>query len=342
MPRHNYEPARGHVVQLTIDSRVLRDNLIGEPHERTVAVYLPPDYDDGDARYPLMLSLAGFTGSGLKQLAWQGFGESLPQRLDRLRAAGSMGAVVMAFPDCFTRLGGNQYVNSEAMGAWSDFLLEELLPVLESEFRLLPGARHRAVFGKSSGGYGALVQGMLHGDRWGGVACHSGDIGFETAFLSDWPKVLATLGEVDFDVEAFVERFHASPKVRGEQLYALMFLALCASYDPAPDAPLGVRLPVDPRTCKIDVERWSNWMAHDPLVMLEREGCVASLRSLEALYLDCGSRDPYHLHFGARRFVDRLAELEVPHLYDEFDDTHSGIDYRLDVSLPFLYERIRG
>ena len=36
-----------------------------------------------------------------------------------------MPPVVVAFPDCFTRLGGNQYINSASMGAWEDFLLHE-------------------------------------------------------------------------------------------------------------------------------------------------------------------------------------------------------------------------
>ena len=44
------------------------------------------------------------------------------------------------------------------------------------------GAAHRAVFGKSSGGYGALIQALKHGDRWGGVACHSGDCAFDVVF----------------------------------------------------------------------------------------------------------------------------------------------------------------
>jgi len=45
-----------------------------------------------------------------------------------------MPPVVVAFPDCFTRMGGNQYVNSASMGAWADFLTGEMLHAVEGEF----------------------------------------------------------------------------------------------------------------------------------------------------------------------------------------------------------------
>ena len=122
MPRHNFERPRGTIIHIAVESEALRNNLLGDPATRDVALYLPEGYDDTDADYPLFVGLAGFTGSGLKLLSWQSFGENLPQRLDRLFAAGSMGPVVAAFPDGFTSLGGNQYVDSPVMGNWERFL----------------------------------------------------------------------------------------------------------------------------------------------------------------------------------------------------------------------------
>src|SRR5690606_11021367 len=115
MPSHCFSSPRGRIEYLSIESRALADNVLGDPSTRVVALYLPEGYDDSDASYPLFVDLAGFTGSGLKRLAWTAFGESVPQRIDRLVAAGLMGPVVVAFPDAFTTLGGNQYVNSSAL-----------------------------------------------------------------------------------------------------------------------------------------------------------------------------------------------------------------------------------
>lgn len=340
MPRHNFDRPRGQIVELEIDASSLKGNLLGDPTRRTVAVYLPQGYDSSDADYPLFVDLAAFTGSGLKRLAWTGFGESVPQRIDRLMAQGDLGPAVFAFPDAFTSLGGNQYVDSPVLGNWEQFIVDELVPRLEDRFRLRKGARHRAVYGKSSGGYGALVQGLRHGEHWGAVACQSGDMGFEWVYLREFPGALDALARHDGDVQAFLTEFTRAPKVRGSQLHVLMLLAMAASYAPDPDAPLGIRLPVDPHTCELDSQRWSRWLAHDPLRMLDDARCRERLQGLRGLFIDCGRRDQYFLHYGARAFSRHLSGYGIEHVYQEFDDDHSSIDYRLDVSLPFLFRAV--
>ncbi len=340
MPVHNFEQPRGRVETLTISSAALRDNLLGDPHQRTVAVYLPEHYDAGEERYPLLVGLAGFTGSGLKLLGWQGFGESLPQRIDRLVERGAMGPVILALPDCYTSLGGNQYIDSSALGRWEEFLLEEMLPAVETRFRTLGEPSARAVFGKSSGGYGALIQAMRHGDRWGAVACHSGDINFDLCYRPEMAKALDALARYDGEIGRFVEHLRSANKIGGEEMYALMLLAMSATYDPDPDAPYGVRLPVDPQTCELIPERWERWLEHDPLRLIERPECQDSLRRLKTLFLDCGNKDQYGLHYGARSLARRLTRLGIAHHHEEFDDNHSGVDYRMDRSLPLLYAAV--
>jgi S-formylglutathione hydrolase FrmB len=113
-----------------------------------------------------------------------------------------------------------------------------------------------------------------------------------------------------------------------------MILAMAASYDPDPAAPTRIRLPFDLRTCKLDPERWNRWLQHDPLTLVEQRD--AALRSLHALHIDVGRFDQYHIQYGTRRFVDQLRQRGIAHRFEEFDGTHSAIDWRLDHSLPFL------
>jgi len=87
-----------------------------DPLVRVVDVYVPAGHDGRGL--PLLVDLVGFTASGLSHTNWVGFRENLPERLDRLIGEQRMSPVVVAFPDCFTRLGGNQYINSASMGAW--------------------------------------------------------------------------------------------------------------------------------------------------------------------------------------------------------------------------------
>lgn len=331
---------RGRVTLLAHRSGVLHGNRLGDPADRDLAVYLPPGYDESPRRrYPVLFDLVGFGGSGASHVAWRAFDDNVPERIDRLIAQGKMGPVIVAFPDCFTRLGGNQYVNSPAIGRYGDYIVREMVPLVDASLRTLPGPRHRGVFGKSSGGYGAIVHGMRHPDVWGAVACHSGDMYFDFCYRCDWPRVLDEIARHGRSVRGFLRSFWGKRKNSGEEMHALMMIAMAATYDPDPRAPLGFRMPVDLRTGVMDETRWRRWLRHDPIHMAARH--ASALRRLRGLYIDCGTRDQYHLHYGARILSDRLRALRVPHRYEEFDDNHSGIDYRMDVSLPYLYRAIR-
>ena len=325
----------GATTRIVIESEALKGNLLGDVSARAVDVYVPAGRDSREL--PLLVDLVGFTGSGLSHTNWVGFQENVPERLDRLIGDGRMPPVVVAFPDCFTRLGGNQYINSVAMGAWEDFLLVEMLPAIESQFGC-GGEGRRGVFGKSSGGYGAITHALRHADVWAAAACHSGDMGFELCYLPEMPAVLRALAKVDNSVERWWREFEAANKPPEGAHQVINVLAMAASYDPDPAHFLGIRLPVTLDTCELIEERWSNWSRHDPVIALESQG--NSLRRLKALYIDCGDRDQFNLLYGVRRFVRRLRELDIAHRYEEFQDNHTSIDYRMDESLPFLAQAL--
>src|SRR6266404_6514943 len=105
----------GSVSRVAVEGAALKSNMLGDPPVRIVDVYVPAGHDGRGL--PLIVDLVGFTGSGLSHTNWAGFRENLPERLDRLIGEQRMSPVVVAFPDCFTRLGGNQYINSTSMGA---------------------------------------------------------------------------------------------------------------------------------------------------------------------------------------------------------------------------------
>lgn len=315
---------------LTIDSEALKTNMLGDPTERSVHVYIPGGSAEG---LPLLVDVVGFTGSGFSHTNWKNFGENVPERLDRLIAAGDMPPVVVAFPDCFTRLGGNQYINSRAMGKWEDFLVDEMLPVIENELAC-GGPGKRGIFGKSSGGYGAIIHAMRRADVWSAAACHSGDMAFELVYGMDFPRVLRALAKTGLSIEDWLTEFEAENKHSSDSVHVLMILAMAATYDPDPDAFCGIRLPVDLETCEYDQQRWAKWLEWDPIEIVDAH--ADNLRSLKALYIDCGDIDQYNLVYGARRLHRSLERLDIQHRYEEFPDDHSSIDYRMDESLPFL------
>jgi hypothetical protein len=330
MKRDSSAPA-GAVHRLTIESKVLKGNFFDDPHERLVDVYVPHGHDGRGL--PLLVDLVGFTAGGPAHTNWRNFQENIPEQADRLIHEGAMKPCVIAFPDCFTKLGGNQYINSAAVGRWDDFLLMECVPFVEEKFGC-GGTGRRGVFGKSSGGYGAIVHALLHSEFWAASACHSGDMGWELLQYFDMPKVLRALAKENNSIEQWLKAFFAKRKVKDDEVHVLMSLCMCATYDPDLDSYMGVRLPVDPHTCEIIPERWKNWTAWDPLTLVETNG--PDLQRLKALYIDCGDVDQYNLVYGARRMHRALERLGVPHTYEEFADDHSSVDYRMDTSLPIL------
>jgi S-formylglutathione hydrolase FrmB len=327
----------GTVSRITVESEVLKANILGDPTARLVDVYVPAGHN-GDG-LPVLVDLVGFTGSGLGHTNWIGFRENLPERLDRLIGEGHMPPAVVAFPDCFTRVGGNQYINSAAIGAWEDYLLHEMLPAIEQRFHC-GGDGRRGVFGKSSGGYGAIMHALRHSDVWSAVACHSGDMGFELCYLPDMPATLRALAGSENSIERWWRQLEDAKKHPDGAFKVFNVLAMAASYDPDPTQFLGMRLPVTFDTCEVIEERWANWLRHDPVVAVDTH--ADQLRRLKALYIDCGERDQFNLLYGARRFVRRIKQLGIEHRYEEFPDNHSGVDYRMDESLPFLVKALAG
>jgi hypothetical protein len=52
--------------------------------------------------------------------------------------------------------------------------------------------------------------------------------------------------------------------------------------------------------------------------------------------MDCGDHDQFRIHYGMRRFAKKLTAAAIAHTYEEYDDNHSSVDYRMDVFLPLL------
>ena len=361
----------GTLVVLEHTSEILKGNPLGDPHVRKLAVWLPPQYDGfrGRRRFPVLYDLVGFTGSGLAHANWKPFGDNVPERAARLIREQKMGPVIIVFPDCFTALGGNQYVNSSAVGNYADYLTREIIPLVDHEFRTLPSREHRGCFGKSSGGYGAIIHGMKYPRHWGAIANHSGDAYFDFVYWHDWPNTLNELakhrlpkrkpgrydalresrrkgrggklseGADDGRIKRFLDSVWKKEKLSSAETHCIMNLCMAATYDPDARAPLGFRVPFNLESGEPLEERWREWRKHDPIHLVPRYR--TNLKSLRGIYIDCGWRDQYHIHYGTRILSKALSAAGIKHTYEEFDDNHSDIDYRMDVSLPFLYRALK-
>ena len=329
----------GTVVRFEHRSRVLADNPWGDPDVREVAVYLPRDYQESGSPCIALWDLAAYTNSGQGHLNWRNQGENLVQRLDRLVNEGQLTSTVVVIPDCYTSLGGNQYVNSPSLGQYADYLVQELVPFISERLNVVNHRDGRGLFGKSSGGYGALYHAMHYPEAWGAAASHAGDAGFDLVYRPEFTVACGVLEAYLGDSEAFIRSFWRKNRPGGRDYSTMMIHAMAASYDPDPKNPAKISLPFDLRTCELIPERWDRWLSFDPVNRVAKR--QEALKSLHALYIDVGIHDQYNIQYGSRSLVDRFNQLGIDHHYEEFDGGHSALDWRLDHSLPFLAKALK-
>ncbi len=325
-----------------LQSRVLQGNLPGDPTERMLPVYLPPGYDENpNRRYPVIVVLAGHGGSGPLLLAPTAWGESFQERIDRLIQTGKMGPVIAVLPDCWTIFGGAQYLNSSALGQYEDYLIDELMPYVDQTYRTLPTREHRAITGKSSGGYGAYVQAMRHPELFSAFASHSGDIYWEFGYMPDLAKLHANLMRFG-GLEGFIQQIPTiKPKTHDPFFSVLGMLCYGAAYAPNPDAPRGFDMPIDMETGALREDVWRRWLEWDPLRLVDQPEYIDAMRRMKYIYLDCGLWDELNFQIGTRLMSQKLSALGIKHDFELFNDGHINVPYRYDVSLPRLEAAIR-
>ena len=334
MPEHNFSPIEGSIERLVVRSSLL-DNQLGDPISREVMVHIPKqglELIDQGAKLPVMIYLAPFTSSGLARAGWKAFAETLPQRHERLVNERKMSPTILVLPDCFTSLGGNQFVDSNILGLWSSWLHQCLKPTIEQRYAT---NGKFGLFGKSSGGYGALHNAIHHEGEWHAIASHSGDVGFDILYRSDFPTTATQINQQG-GLDKFLAHVKECSKLSGDDFHALMICAMAASYDSneLQNSGNSIRLPFSLDTCEIDDSIWGNWLKFDPINSIQLN--ANSLKRLDLLYIDCGNRDQYGIQYGSRMLIEILQEHGVNHHWEEFEGTHSGIEHRLDISMPML------
>ncbi len=322
----------GRVEMRPFESAALAGNPAADPHVREVPVYLPPSWDAPGARFPVLFLLAGFCGRGQQYLETHPWDPGVAVLFDRAVAAGRAPPAILVMPDCFTRLGGSQYVNSSYLGNYEHHVAKELTAFVDEHYPTIPG--RRAVVGKSSGGFGALHLAMRHPEVFPVAASISGDVHFELCHAKSFTDCLRGLVPHGGDPARFLTAFAEDPRLDGGGHDVINVLAMCACYSPNPASPLGFDLPFDLHTGERIPRVWERWLEFDPLHACERY--AENLGRLELLHLECGVMDEYDLQFGLRLLVKRLGALGVPHVHEEHEASHRHIDHRYGMLLPRL------
>lgn len=333
---------KGQLHEHVIESEALTGNPLGDPHRRPLWVYTPPGYgNDAERRYPTIYLIQGLTGQIDMWRARKAFRRSVPELMDELFAAPDQSPALVVYVDCWTSLGGSQYLDSPATGRYLTYLCDEVIPWVDGRFRTLPDSAHRAIDGKSSGGYGAMVLPMLRPDRFGALATHAGDALFEVCYLPEFGDAVRALRDrYDGSFDQFWTDMRSRPGViRPGDMELINAWCMAACY--SADADGTVRLPFDPQSGRLLPEIWDRWLDHDPVRMVARH--AEALRGLKGIWIDAGRQDQWHLDVGAEAYRRELAAIGVDEptvRFELFEGTHSDIEYRYPAAIGWLAERI--
>src|SRR4051794_36678638 len=329
-------PMAGRVEEHTVTSDALRGNPLGDPADRPLLVYLPDGYDTSDSDYPSVYILQGLTAQVDMWRNRSAFRPTMLETVDAVFSAEGQHAphCIVVFVDAWTSFGGSQFVDSPGTGRYHTYLCDDVVSYVDAKFRTRNAPEARAVMGKSSGGYGAMVTAMLRPDLFGALATHAGDCAFELCYQPEFSQCARTItreygGSFDHFWADFRSR-GAFAKNSDHTLLNQWCMAACYSAD---DDGTG-RLPFDLATGLLVPEVWERWLEKDPLRMAA--GHKDALQSMRTIWIDAGKSDEFSLDLAAVAFQRELERLGVATTFELFDGRHGGTDWRYPLSLSHL------
>ncbi|HRJ29326.1 MAG TPA: alpha/beta hydrolase-fold protein [Cyclobacteriaceae bacterium] len=135
------------------ESLKLKSAILGKEVE--YSLYLPPDYDQSNRRYPVLYLLHGYTDD---ETGWTQFGE-VKAIADKQLQNMEMTSMIIAMPDG----GVSWYINSaDGKVKYEDFFIKEFIPHIDASLRTRAEKRYRGIAGLSMGGHGTMIMAVKY------------------------------------------------------------------------------------------------------------------------------------------------------------------------------------
>jgi S-formylglutathione hydrolase FrmB len=301
------EIKHGTIVTEYLTSEALRDNRIGIDPKRSISVYLPPGYHESTKSYPVIYYFHTINWNNERMFAE---GNAVQPIFDRAITGGRIGEFILVAANYSSPTMGSWYENSATSGRWLDYTISEVLPYIESHFRIIRHRDSRGLAGDFLGGYGALKFAMLYPDLFSVVyALHPVGTGMglmPTKSMVDWPRL--------HKAQSFADLW-------GDH-YAPGFVAMSQAYLPNPNRP--------PFYCDFIVELENGKPIYKPenLKKLQAEfhldellpAYADNLRKMRGIAFDWGRYDQTQGHvYSNQAFTRKLDQLEIEHIAEEYN-----------------------
>ena len=310
----------GSLNRIEIPAPSLANNLVGEPTERTISVYLPPSYASSEKRYPVIYYLPGYGDSAV-------IGFRLPVDMDSLIESGQVNEMILVTASGDSKMGGSFYVNSSVTGNWEDHIVQDVVGYVDANFRTLPQAESRGITGHSMGGFGALNLAMHHPDVFGAVYSMSPGLfdenGLAESFMFAQERLIRSF--VDYETELASlpledaqRRMFAAPEE--------FSLAYGYAFAPNPDRqPPYFDYPYTEVNGQLvrDDEVWKKWESGFGGIAEEAVQYKDNLLKLKGVVVDYGVQDenPW-IPKGSEYYGEQLSATGIPVSVESYSGNH--------------------
>lgn len=308
-----------------IHSPSLVNNKLGDTPERSLAIYLPPGYENAsDSHYPVIYLFHGYMGNQQNYFRGEAYGFNLKYMLDTLINRNILTPLIVVCPDAYNKYWGSWYTNSSVTGMWEDFIVKDLVAYMDSHYRTLAYEGGRGISGHSMGGYGSFKIGMKHPGIFSSVYPMSGVLDLGHQLTNNRSSVLKASQCESFTAAEYPEK---------------IMISEAAAF--APDStslPLYGRFPLDDSGELID-SVWARWMEHDPFSMLD--SFKDSIAKLRALQFDCGTED-VGIYDENVNISEKMTGLGIDHVFLDYEGDHMNrIQERIrNYMLPFFSKQL--
>ncbi len=313
--------------RIKVYSRAIEGNLVNDPAERDVTVYLPPSYQaEPDRRYPVLYMLHGFTDNDSQWFGWEEHWINLHEVIDSALADGQTREMIVVMPNAYNRFKGSMYSSSAAIGDWETFVAKELVNHIDANYRTIPGAASRGLAGHSMGGYGTIRLGMKYPEVWSAI------------YLLSPCCMDGVLTEVNPEFAKTVEAVTTVDQLDAANFFVIATLASAAAWAPNPQKPpLYLDLPF--ADGKVLPEIAAKFSANRTLYIIDQY--IHNLKKLKAIGMDAGLQD-YGISGATQKLHELLESYGIPHFYESYEGGHlNRIAERIRTkALPFFSEHL--
>lgn len=311
--------------RIKIHSAALEGNLIGDPADREVTVYLPPSYkSDPESRYPVLYMLHGFTDTDSQWFGWEDHWINLQTVIEQSLAEGLSKEMIVVMPNAYNRFKGSMYASSATVGDWETFVTKELVKHIDDNYRTLAHKNSRGLAGHSMGGYGTLRLGMKNPDVYAAIyalspCCMDGGATTDPALMS---KLEALTLE----------------QIAGANFFEIATLATSAAFAPNPqNPPFYLDLPAKNGEPRQDVI--NKIIANRTLSFVDQY--IHNIKKLKAIAIDAGLQDR-GISEATKSLHETLEAYKIPHVYESYEGDHLNriVERIRTKTLPFFSKNL--